>query len=206
MESQIVEFNTTDILMKIDAESVTHEELENAKPYMRKCEAHVLLKNIPLQEHSSACLYIIRLRGESTEEYSSQEGERFRQARNVSKNIIVNNSALNNPKSGDDLDGSRTSFENHDLNSQSSVVSTATNFNSLVRDFKKTLSDRRMPKTLIILNRLILAILAISIFLQSYFYARLSTDIEHLEETADTYLKAQRRNAMFVILAINVRS
>ncbi|TNV87849.1 hypothetical protein FGO68_gene3282 [Halteria grandinella] len=205
-ESQIVTFNTTDILMKIDAESVTHEELENAKPYMRKCEAHVLLKNIPLQEDSSAFLYIIRLRSESTEEYGSQEGEKFRQKRNISKTILKNNSGLNNVKSGEDLDASRTSFENHDLNSQSSVASTANNFNSLVRDFKKTLGDRRMPKTLIILNRLIYIILIVSIFLQSFFYARLNIDIEHLQETADTFINAQRRNAMFVILAINVRS
>ena len=41
-----VTFNTTDILLKIDAEAVTHEELENAKPYMRQVDMHVSIKHI----------------------------------------------------------------------------------------------------------------------------------------------------------------
>lgn len=55
--------------------------------------------------------------------------------------------------------------DNNDLSSVSSTADSSSSFSGIVRDFKKSLSDRRMPKSLIILNRLIILILLIAIVL-----------------------------------------
>jgi hypothetical protein len=60
-------FDTTDILLKIDAEKVSHEELENAKPYMKRCEAFTSLKLLPMLDETYICLYILKMKLESGE-------------------------------------------------------------------------------------------------------------------------------------------
>lgn len=87
-EGVIITYDTTDILMKIDAELITHEELENAKPYMKKCEALTTMRVIPLVNGINACLYNLKLR-EMTDDPASLDVERFKFMRNNSKAIRI---------------------------------------------------------------------------------------------------------------------
>ncbi len=55
----------------------------------------------------------------------------------------------------------------------SSISSNATNsmnFNSIIKDFKKALSERKTPLTLIILNRIMIIILIATIILSSAIF------------------------------------
>lgn len=66
--------------------------------------------------------------------------------------------ALNHLHSGDDQDGG-------DLSSVSSVNAPALTFNKMIRDFKKVLAERKTPRNLVYLNRVLALILSLLIAL-----------------------------------------
>lgn len=64
-------------------------------------------------------------------------------------------------------------FDKQSISSMSSTSSGSGSFSTMVRDFKKTLSDRRMPRTLVILNRLIILIIITAIVLSAVYYVEI---------------------------------
>lgn len=72
--------------MKIDAELISHEELEHARPFMKRQEALTTMRMIPLVGGVIACLYSLRFKS-MTNDLSSLEVERFKFLRNNSKVI-----------------------------------------------------------------------------------------------------------------------
>lgn len=66
--------------------------------------------------------------------------------------------------------GSKESSNNMDINSVSSTSSATGVFSNVIRDFKKTLNDREMPKNLVLLNRVISSMLIITLVLTCVDY------------------------------------
>jgi flagellar basal body-associated protein FliL len=64
----------------------------------------------------------------------------------------------------------------------------------MVKDFKKTLNDRRMPSTLIILNRIMVMIIASAIILSTVFFMEIENGTKENERIALTTLAIDRRN------------
>ena len=93
--------------------------------------------------------------------------------------------------------------------SVSSLSSTSTNgyaFNRIIKDFKKALGDRKTPKNLVFLNRIVILILFATIILSSIDYAILRNEITSLSSGNDQALQSELRMLKEVQLASNVRS
>ena len=60
--------------------------------------------------------------------------------------------------------------------SMSSTASTSYTFNNVIKDFKKALGERKTPKNLTILNRIMVAILLATVVLTSVNYSTLITE------------------------------
>ena len=97
-----------------------------------------------------------------------------------------------------------TSDDGHtgSMSSVSSQSSSANTFSNMVRDFKKTLSDRRMPRNLLILNRLILVIILAAIILQSVYFVEIQTNSSKLKEISSTALSVDKRNIAMASLNV----
>lgn len=66
---------------------------------------------------------------------------------------------------------------NNSMSSISSGTSTTFSFNRIVKDFKKSLGERKTPRNLVFLNRIMLLILLAMLILSSVEYSSLSQDI-----------------------------
>jgi|LauGreDrversion4_2_1035121.scaffolds.fasta_scaffold12547_6 hypothetical protein len=77
---------------------------------------------------------------------------------------------------------------------------------TLIKDFKNKLNERRTPKTLIILNRMIIFILLCIIILTSIDFHTLRSDIEGIGAENEHNLGSERRTLSIVELSLNVRS
>lgn len=75
-----------------------------------------------------------------------------------------------------------------------------------MRDFKKKINDREMPKTLLYLNRLIILIVLITLLLTGVDYHTLNIEIESLSGENEHNLKSERRTLEFTELALNIRT
>jgi hypothetical protein len=60
--------------------------------------------------------------------------------------------------------------------SMSSTATTSYTFNNVIKDFKKALGERKTPKNLTILNRIMVAILLATVVLTSVNYSTLITE------------------------------
>jgi hypothetical protein len=58
----------------------------------------------------------------------------------------------------------------------SSTATTSYTFNNVIKDFKKALGERKTPKNLTILNRIMVAILLATVVLTSVNYSTLITE------------------------------
>lgn len=90
--------------------------------------------------------------------------------------------------------------------SMSSATSNSVAFNRVIKDFKKALGERRTPKGLIFLNRMIGLILIISLILSSVDFSLLKTDINSLNDQGSLSINSEIRTLKIVLLASNVRS
>lgn len=79
------------------------------------------------------------------------------------------------------------------MSSVSSSAASNNSFNSIVRDFKKTLMDRRMPRALILLNWLITLVIIATITLSALFYMQMRNGDQQLEKAAMTSLAVDKR-------------
>lgn len=92
------------------------------------------------------------------------------------------------------------------FSSMSSTTSNSMAFNRIIKDFKKALGERKTPKSLVFLNRIMIIVLTATLILSSLDFGLLQNEIENLNQGQDQNLRSQRRNLKFIQLATNVRS
>ncbi|TNV87924.1 hypothetical protein FGO68_gene15700 [Halteria grandinella] len=99
-----------------------------------------------------------------------------------------------------------SSSDGKNLSSVSSSSSVSDSFSTIVRDFKKTLADRRMPKTLMLLNRMVITVLAIYLLISVMLIVLLGNDVDRIDGIIYRQLLADRRYFQFNQLAIHVNT
>lgn len=80
--------------------------------------------------------------------------------------------------------GSGSGNQSANQNSMSSVSSSQSQgftFNRIIKDFKKALGERKTPRNLLLLNRIILMVLFITVILSSVEYSLLRSNTEEVE-------------------------
>lgn len=102
--------------------------------------------------------------------------------------------------------GSKESSNNMDINSVSSTSSATGVFSNVIRDFKKTLNDREMPKNLVLLNRVISSMLIITLVLTCVDYFQTMSQVSFIFSENYHNLNSERRTLSIVQLASNVRT
>lgn len=83
----------------------------------------------------------------------------------------------------------------------SNVSSSSTNalaFNSIIKDFKKALSERQTPANLIMLNRIMVAMLLLTIALSSAIFSIEQKTIKQVELDNKHSLMSEARNIQVV--------
>jgi len=92
------------------------------------------------------------------------------------------------------------------VSSMSSTTNTSFAFNKIIKDFKKALGERKTPKNLSILNRIMIVIMIVSISLSSVDFASLNTKVDNINTECEHNLKSENRILKLVQLSSNVRS
>jgi hypothetical protein len=92
------------------------------------------------------------------------------------------------------------------MSSASSATSNSMSFNKVIKDFKKSLTEKKTPKNLFYLNRIMILVFSITIILSSVDFAELSISIEDLEANSYRSIMTERRSMSEIQLTTNVRS
>jgi hypothetical protein len=92
------------------------------------------------------------------------------------------------------------------MSSVSSATSNSMSFNKVIKDFKKTLTERKTPKNLIYLNRIMVIIFFITITLSGINYGIVSSTVTILNRQSERTMITEKRNLGLVQLTSNVRS
>jgi hypothetical protein len=92
------------------------------------------------------------------------------------------------------------------MSSVSSATSNSMSFNKVIKDFKKTLTERKTPKNLIYLNRIMVIIFFITITLSGINYGIISSSVNILNRQSQRTMITEKRNLGLVQLTSNVRS
>jgi hypothetical protein len=92
------------------------------------------------------------------------------------------------------------------MSSVSSATSNSMSFNKVIKDFKKTLTERKTPKNLIYLNRIMVIIFFITITLSGINYGIISSTVTVLNRQSERTMITEKRNLGLVQLTSNVRS
>jgi hypothetical protein len=79
------------------------------------------------------------------------------------------------------------------MGSVASSNASQVSFSSVVKDFKRTLGEKRTPKNVILLNRLLMLFLLSAIILQFIDYYILRSDIESLLSESHHNLHSEKR-------------
>ncbi|TNV87799.1 hypothetical protein FGO68_gene10995 [Halteria grandinella] len=186
-DGMIITFDTREILTKVEAEQLTAEDLDYVRPLLKRQDIFVRLTKIPLTENDYAIVYSLQMLRNSSSEISQARSGQLVQSEVLKRRGI---SSVPTSKFGMESDS------NENLNQSMSSVSSSTNsnstFNSIVRDFKKTLMDRRMPKQLVILNWLLLATII--------------QGENSLKKAADITFSVDQRNILYSSTTINVNT
>ncbi len=80
------------------------------------------------------------------------------------------------------------------MSSVSSATSNSMSFNKVIKDFKKTLTERNTPKNLFYLNRIMVLIFGITIILSSVDFAQISSSVDELQSNNKRSILTERRN------------
>jgi hypothetical protein len=90
------------------------------------------------------------------------------------------------------------SVQNSMSGSMSSTTSNSFSFNRVIKDFKKALSERKTPRNLMILNRIIIVILLALIILTSINFSQLNEETARLHEGKEQNLMIESRSLKFI--------
>ena len=80
----------------------------------------------------------------------------------------------------------------------SSKSSNSQNFNSIIKDFKKALSERKTPDNLVLLNRIIITVLLATIILSSVSYSLEKTELSNMGSESLHLLMNRCRDILLV--------
>ena len=80
------------------------------------------------------------------------------------------------------------------MSSVSSATSNSMSFNKIIKDFKKTLTERKTPKNLLYLNRIMTLIFLVSIVLSSIDIGILTSTTTRLTTQPEVTIKTEKRN------------
>lgn len=75
----------------------------------------------------------------------------------------------------------------------SSTGSNIGSFNRAIKDFKKALGERKTPKNLLFLNRLIMVIVSTTIVLSSIDFGILKHDVSLLQQKSELIIMSEQR-------------
>ncbi len=67
------------------------------------------------------------------------------------------------------------------MSSASSATSNSMSFNKVIKDFKKSLTEKKTPKNLLNLNRIMMLLISFMIILSSVDFAILSNSVDELQ-------------------------
>ena len=79
-------------------------------------------------------------------------------------------------------------------------------FNRIIKDFKKALGERKTPKNLVFLNRIMIVILLTTIVLSAIDFGIHVYQLDDFSQENEHNLKSEERRLKVVQLASNVRS
>jgi hypothetical protein len=200
----ILKFDTTKLLEIVELESLSHEEMNEVKLGLGVRSTYVQLSryNIDVANKSFNIYRIIFPRNDK-DLVGSQGGPneimnmttigRIKEIRSKELSAHGSNSfhLESNGSKGSML---QNSIDQMDINSMSSTASSvSSSFSSIIRDFKRTLSERETPKTLVILNRVIICILLTTIMLSTIDFLRVQFEINDIATENVHNLNSEKR-------------
>ena len=92
------------------------------------------------------------------------------------------------------------------LSSMSSTASGTYTYNKIIQDFKKALGERKTPRILIYLNRILLLLFILVITLASFDYVTFMNHLDHSINSNFQILTVQKRLLLYISLHSNFRS
>jgi len=87
--------------------------------------------------------------------------------------------------------------------SMSSAASTNFSFNKVIKDFKKALGERKTPKNLLLLNRIMVCILLATLAISSVNFSSLRNESASILSQNDQNIMLETRDLKIVQLASN---
>lgn len=194
-DGMIMTFDTRDILTKIQGEMLSSEDLELIVNNFRQEQLFVKTVKVPLRLDDYATVYYlqtIRLQNSGAQLTSmdqvSKGGEPITGGSHDDKNDLASES------------------EKYNMSSASSSSGSTNSFGSLIRDFKKTLLERKQPRALKVLDSLVALSLLSTIILATIFYTYLRNGDTKLEKAARATLSVDQRNIYLSSTAIHINT
>ena len=90
--------------------------------------------------------------------------------------------------------------------SMSSTTSASFSFNKVIKDFKKALGERKTPRHLTILNRVMIGILLTTLVLSSFNFSSLKTEAGMIQNENQQNLMLETRDLKTIQLSSNLVS
>ena len=197
-----MEFDTRTILNNLELEQLSSEEILEVRSNLCLQSVYVQLKKLVLDQRFCT-FYLYRViilpknMGTTNQIFNNQ--------------MNFNNSGLIH--SDNDLASLASAAPQQNIHQMSvapsNFSSSSTNalaFNSIIKDFKKALSERQTPANLIMLNRIMVAMLLLTIALSSAIFSIEQKTIREMELDNQQSLMSEARNIQVVQLASNIRS
>ena len=211
-EGHTLSFDTRELLEFVELEQLSSEEILDIRSKLGVFEAYIQLKKVEY-EKDKCVLYIYRViilhtDFESFNPITQAIASRFSQ---MAPDLVTDPQVADFDSSGrilanPDFISNREEDEELDLQSVSTTSNASSSFNKMVQDFKKALGERKMPRDLVYMNRIIIIILLISFLvsgLEYYFLLNLLNDLQISNRFA---LLVESREALEIQLASNLRS
>ncbi|TNV87774.1 hypothetical protein FGO68_gene3491 [Halteria grandinella] len=190
-------FDTTNIMTKIQGESLTTEDLNLIHPHFKQLELFVRQAKIPLRNQDYALVYLLQ----SLREQSSEQNLLSQQNQGGFQSLDGSN--LGSPKKfGSDASES----EKFNMSSASSSTGSSNSFSSLIRDFKKSLLERKQPRALHVLDWIVFASLLLTVVMATIYYLYLRSGDSDLELAAMTTQAVDLRRVYLTQTAIHVNT
>ncbi|TNV87780.1 hypothetical protein FGO68_gene3039 [Halteria grandinella] len=197
-------FDTTSLLQKVETEVLSHEEIVMIRSRFQRADYFSKLIKMPLIDGEYCYLYKLtpiqcsldpNALLSKDDDFGKSPGKHLGETQHDDILQIRGESLFND-----------SSSDGKNLSSVSSSSSVADSFSSIVRDFKKTLADRRMPKTLMFLNRMVITVLSVYLLISILLIVLLDNDVVRVEGIIQRQLLADRRYFQFNQLAIHVNT
>eukprot|EP00347_Sterkiella_histriomuscorum_P001449 403371996 len=201
-EGCVLNIDTTNMLQHIELESLSSEEILDIKTKLGLYECYIQLKTLILDKNFCTIkIYRVCIINKM------QESMRF------TGNIIISKheDELNELQSTN-LGEPNSLNEYGDILSQSQMASWSTStsgsysFNKVMKDFKKALGERKTPRVLIHLHRIILVFNLLMLTLGSIDYGLKQSSFVLVNKINQQGLMIQSREFQYIQLVSNVRS